>query len=334
MGTLREGVEQVVATCLRIQKGEQVVIITDNHTREIADALRSRIVDEGCDPTFFVMEDFHARPLPELPSEMESAISATDVSIYAAQTADGELGSFRLPLLKCISSNKKIRHAHMIQITKQIMEEGMCVDYNMVREVTAKVKGFVTGAREIRITTPLGTDLTAQFNPDTKWITCDGNIQPGQWTNLPDGETFTCPLSVNGTAVIDGVLGDVLQKFGSLKKSPVTNTLKDGRITDIRCDNKEIESLYRKVVFETDENSDRIGEFAFGTNLGLTHLIGLMLQDEKFPSVHMASGDPLESATGEDWHSKTHVDGVITNTSAVVDGKPLMKDGKYLILDD
>jgi leucyl aminopeptidase (aminopeptidase T) len=332
MGTLSEGVEQVVATCLRVEKNEKVVIITDIETRPIADALRERIVGAGCDPTFFVMEDFHARPLPELPPEMASAIRDTDVSIYAAQTADGELGSFRLPLLKAISKNERIRHAHMIQITQQIMEEGMCVDYNVVREVTAKVKEAVTGAREIRVTTPLGTDVTARFGPKTRWVTCDGNITPGTWTNLPDGETFTCPDTVDGTVVIDGVLGDVLQKFGSLKDSPVTNTLKDGRITDIRCDNKDIESLYRKVVFETDENSDRIGEFAFGTNIGLTRLIGLMLQDEKYPSVHMASGDPLESLTEEGWHSKTHVDGVITNTTATVDGRVIMEDGKYTIL--
>ncbi len=332
MGTLSEGVEQVVASCLRVKKGERVTIITDLATREIADALNERIVREGCNPTFFVMEDFHARPLPELPARMAEAIASTDVSIYAAQTADGELGTFRLPMLKAISANKTIRHAHMIQITREIMEMGMCVDYNLVREVTAKVRDAVTGARVIRVTTPLGTDLTVHLPEGARWITCDGNIQPGTWTNLPDGETFTCPSSVDGTAVIDGVLGDVLQKFGSLKANPVTITLTDGRVRDARCDNKEVLALYRKVVFETDENSNRIGEFAFGTNLGLTHLIGRMLQDEKFPSIHMATGDPLESLTEEAWHSKTHVDGVMTSTTAVVDGRTIMKDGKYTIL--
>ena len=57
-----------------------------------------------------------------------------------------------------------------------------------------------------------------------------------------------------------------------------------------------------------------------------------MLQDETYPSVHMATGDPLGSATSATWSSKTHVDGVITNTTAVVDGRLIMKDGKYTIL--
>lgn len=332
MGTLAEGVEQVVTTCLTIQAGEKVVIITDRETKSIADALNSRIVEAGCSPKFYVLEDFHARPLPELPDELRDAIVDTDVSIYAAQSAPGELGTFRLPMLRTIMTNKTIRHAHMIQITEEIMKEGMCVDYNLVREVTAKVIEAVTGAKEIHVTTPLGTDIVAQFEPDTRWVPCDGNIKPGTWTNLPDGETFTCPGRVDGTAVIDGVMGDVMQQFGSLRDNPVTLTIEDSRVTDVRCDRKDVVEAHRKIVFESDENSNRIGEFAFGTNLGLTRLIGSMLQDEKFPSVHMATGDPLGSATKATWSSKTHVDGVITNTTAEVDGRLIMKDGKYTIL--
>ncbi|MBW2261589.1 MAG: aminopeptidase, partial [Deltaproteobacteria bacterium] len=108
--------------------------------------------------------------------------------------------------------------------------------------------------------------------------------------------------------------------------------IEDSRVKDIKCDRKDVVETYRKIVFESDENSDRIGEFAFGTNIGLTHLIGCMLQDEKFPSVHMATGDPLGSATKATWTSKTHVDGVITNTTAEVDDRLIMKDGKYTIL--
>lgn len=332
MGTLAEGVEQVVATCLSIQEGERVVIITDHETTKIAEAIRDRTIKAGCDPKFYVLEDFHSRPLPELPSELEEVIGNTDVSIYAAQSAQGELGTFRLPLLRAITKNKTIRHAHMIQITEQIMTEGMCVDYNYVREVTEKVIAAITGVKEIKVTTALGTDITAQFEEGTKWVQCDGNIKKGMWTNLPDGETFTCPTRVDGTAVVDGVLGDVMQKYGSLKDNPVTLTIENSRVKDIKCDNADLLATHSKIVFESDENSNRIGEFAFGTNLGLTRLIGHMLQDEKFPSVHMATGDPLGSATHAAWSSKTHVDGVITNTTALADGRMIMKDGKYTIL--
>jgi aminopeptidase len=43
--------------------------------------------------------------------------------------------------------------------------------------------------------------------------------QPNKWGNLPGGETFTTPGEVNGTFVIDGVVGDYLcAKYGDLRE--------------------------------------------------------------------------------------------------------------------
>ena len=82
-------------------------------------------------------------------------------------------------------------------------------------------------------------------------------------------------------------------------------------------------------VFETDENSSRVGEFAIGTNTGLTHLIYNLLQDEKFPGIHIAFGSPLPGHTGAKWDSKAHVDGVLKSPTIYVDGEPIMIKGKF-----
>ena len=48
-----------------------------------------------------------------------------------------------------------------------------------------------------------------------KWEMCNGDIKPGHWSNLPDGEICTSPENVEGKAVIDGVLGDYFDgKYG------------------------------------------------------------------------------------------------------------------------
>ena len=73
----------------------------------------------------------------------------------------------------------------------------------------------------------------------------------------------------------------------------------------------------------------RIGEFAIGTNLALSSLIGNMLQDEKFPGVHIAFGSPLSAETGAAWESCLHVDCVLTRTSIFVDGESIMHNGKF-----
>ena len=52
----------------------------------------------------------------------------------------------------------------------------------------------------------------------------------------------------------------------------------------------------------TDENSDRVGEFAIGTNIAIRDVIGNILQDEKIPGVHIAFGNPYAVHTGADWY--------------------------------
>ena len=47
----------------------------------------------------------------------------------------------------------------------------------------------------------------------------------------------------------------------------------------------EARAAFREYL-QTDKESARAGEFAIGTNIGLTRLVGNLLQDEKFPGVH------------------------------------------------
>jgi len=57
----------------------------------------------------------------------------------------------------------------------------------------------------------------------------------------------------------------------------------------------------------TDENSDRSASWSFGTNLGLSEMIGYFASGRKFPGA-LAFGDPYGSQTHANWKSKTHVD--------------------------
>ena len=74
-----------------------------------------------------------------------------------------------------------------------------------------------------------------------------------------------------------------------------------------------------------------MGEFAIGTNIGLTSVIGHILQDEKFPGVHIAFGNPYGAHTGADWYSSTHIDVVGTKFDIFVDGAQIMAAGRFLI---
>ena len=333
MGTISEGVKQAVENCLKVKAGENVVIITDKQTLEIGSALRNAIEKITPDIQFFVMEDFGPRPI-DFPQEIDKAIKAADVSIYAAQGAEGELQTFRMAMIKAVDDNRKLRHAHMIGITPEIMRDGMCSDYKEIQRISKLVYEKVKNADKIRVVTEKGADFTGRFSPEIKWVVSDGDITPGFWKNLPDGEVFTAPESVNGTIIIDGCLGDFFtERYGSIEKTPVKIEVSGGRgiKESITCDNKELLDEYVKYLFEIDENSNRIGEFAIGTNTGLTKLIYNLLQDEKFPGIHVAFGNPYPTKTGAKWSSKAHVDGVIIKPSIYVDEEMIMNKGTFVL---
>ena len=85
--------------------------------------------------------------------------------------------------------------------------------------------------------------------------------------------------------------------------------------------------LGRPTAAETSPTCD--GEFAIGTNIGLTDLIYNLLQGQEFPGIHIAFGSPLPGHRGAKWDGKAHVDGVLKNRTIYVDDEPVMTEGKF-----
>jgi aminopeptidase len=326
---LSPGARNAVNVCLRIQPNEKVTVITDEATKEIAASLVHELERVGAPFHAWILEELAPRPLKDLPAEVADDLETSQVSIFAVQAQLNELRS-RMQMT-AIVNRRKIRHAHMVNINKQIMLEGMRADFLKVDRISTKVVDMVRRASQIRAKTAAGTDLVADLNPNYHWLKTSGLISPDKWGNLPGGEVFTTPGEVNGTFVIDGVVGDWLcAKFGDLAKNPLTIRVKQNRVTEAHSENRDLEASFWNYT-HTDENSDRVGEFAIGTNIELKDVIGQILQDEKYPGVHIAFGNPYGEHTGADWYSSTHIDVVGRNFDIWVDDEQIMRDGKFLI---
>ncbi len=259
------GARNAVRICINIQPSEKVTVITDHFTREIAASIIHEIEAVGASYNAFVLEEFAQRPLIGLPPEILADMETSDVSIFAVQVQPGELKS-RMQMTDVVN-RRRMRHAHMVNINRQIMLEGMRADFHKVDRISSKVLELVRKAKRITAKTVAGTDLIADLNPEYKWIKTSGLISRDKWGNLPGGEVFTTPGEVNGTFVIDGVVGDYLcAKFGDLRNQPLTIRTKANRLTEVFSQNKELEQDFWKYT-HTDENSDRVGEFAIGTNI-------------------------------------------------------------------
>ena len=326
---LTPGARNAVNVCLRIQSSEKVTVITDAATKEIAASLIRELENVGSPYRTWVLEDLAPRPLVNLPQEIIDDLETSQVSIFAVQVQANELRT-RMQMTDVVN-RRKIRHAHMVNINRQIMLEGMRADFSKVDRISTKVVDMVRRAKQIRAKTAAGTDLTADLNPNYRWLKTSGIISPDKWGNLPGGEVFTTPGEVNGTFVIDGVVGDYLcAKFGDLKQNPLTIRVKDNRLSDAHSANKQLEDDFWRYT-HTDENSDRVGEFAIGTNVELKDVIGQILQDEKYPGVHIAFGNPYGEHTGAQWFSSTHIDVVGRGFDIWVDSEQIMRAGQFLL---
>ncbi|MGB8581440.1 MAG: aminopeptidase [Candidatus Sulfotelmatobacter sp.] len=323
------GARNAVNVCLRVQPEEKVCVITDEATQEIAAAIVAELEKLGSPHRVWVLEDVAERPLKDLPREIAADLETSQVSIFAVWAQRNELRS-RMQMTDVVN-RKKIRHAHMVNINRQIMLEGMRADFQKVDRLSAKVVAMVRKAQRVRAKTAAGTDLIADLNPNYRWLKTSGIISAEKWGNLPGGEIFTTPGEVNGTFVIDGVVGDYLcTKFGNLQETPLTVRMTGNRLTEAHSENRELEEDFWKYT-HTDENSDRVGEFAIGTNIDLKEVIGQILQDEKYPGVHIAFGNPYGAHTGAEWDSSTHIDVVGRKFNIWVDDEQIMRDGKFLV---
>ena len=183
-----------------------------------------------------------------------------------------------------------------------------------------KIVNWLKGKEQVRVTGP-ETDLRLSIAGRT-FINCDGH------TNMPDGEVFTGPVE-------DSIEGHAYFSYpaieGGREVVGVRLWFEHGRVVKAAAEKNE-EFLLKTL--DTDEGSRRIGEFAIGTNEGITRFTRQILFDEKINgSFHMALGAGFPE-TGSRNESAIHWDLVsdLRHGGEIrVDGELLYKDGQFVI---
>lgn len=160
------------------------------------------------------------------------------------------------------------------------------VDYALLEERQKELAQFLEESKDI---------VVKSFNPLENRV-CELNMSKGDnlavscigLRNFPDGEVYTSPhaKTLDGEVFLDvpiyqgTTIGGVYLKF------------KEGVIVDYSAE-QGYEML--KEIIETDNDSKKIGEFAFGTNEGITQTLKEILYTEKMGgTIHLAIGKSYE----------------------------------------
>ena len=326
---LAPGARNAIEVCLAIRADERVALVADEASGDVAASIAAALDEVGAAWHGVVIERVAGRPLTAAPIEVLDALEHADAGILCVQPRQGELGA-RMAIVSLVE-RLGIRYAHMVGVTAQIMRQGMCADYRLIDELSQRLCERMPSADRLRVETAGGTALTATFDSKYSWVKTSGLINRRYWSNLPAGEVFTTPASVDGVFVCDGTAGDYFgTKYGDLRATPLTLEIAGGRLVAAHSARKDLEREFWDYC-HTDAHSDQVGELAFGTNIALDDMIGVLLQDEKIPGVHLAFGDPYGSQTGAPWKSRTHIDVLTRACNVWIDDEQVIGHGRYLL---
>ena len=109
---LAPGAHNAVDVCLAIQPGEQVALIADEASGEVAASLAAVLDEVGAPWKGVLIEQVASRPLTVAPPEVLNALVHADAGILCVQPRQGELGA-RMAIVSVVE-RRGIRYAHMV----------------------------------------------------------------------------------------------------------------------------------------------------------------------------------------------------------------------------
>jgi leucyl aminopeptidase (aminopeptidase T) len=310
---------RVVVDYLGIRPGERFAIVVDTRTDdEVPRELARAALDAGGDPVVVTIAP-RARSGTEPPGPAAAAMAAADVVLCAAST------SLYHTTAKATAQRAGARGVFNAPFRADAWRNGaMTADFVAIRARAERLAALWRRTREVRVTSPAGTDLRATVagREPMAWLTgiCRN---PGEVSALPGGEVSLPPVegTSEGTVVWERVASDL-----GLLEGPVTITVRGGRAIGIEG-GPSAERL-REIV-ATVRDADNIGEIGIGLNPAAR--IGDEITEAKkaFGTVHIALGDSANEYGGL-VECDVHLDGLVMAPTVAFDGIPVVVDGRHV----
>jgi len=316
---------------------DRAIIVLEKEKLPLGEMIQNGVQEKGAKAKIMVIDDYLVNQSSKKPEKALREIRKFEPTLtYFLGDLKERVPGFSGPVINELL-NLGTRYASMLTFNDVIAgSEAMNADYDKVYERTHQVKEIVKNARIINVTNSNHTDMVVTLNPERLgWVASDGRIiRHGFPMNIPNGEVYGVPKSVEGIFTTTLLGANFTAKYGPLYDRPVTIELEKGYAVNVVCSDKELQKEFFGFI-KRGRNTDRVGEFAIGTNENITRLIGYMLADEKALGVHIALGRPFKKSfkKGTPWKVKPdqHCDAIQQGSTVLVDGLMIMKDGKFII---
>jgi len=311
---LDKAVHAVVADCLGVEAGEDVLIVANPATREIGEAMRREAEAAGAEAVLALMAE-RASHAGEPPKSIAEAMAAADVVL--APTVQ----SLSHTAARKRASEAGARIATLPGVNEEMLARVMSADMEGLRKRGGEVATRLDAASEAVITCPNGSDLHLDLTGRTAIPDAGELTEKGAFGNLPCGEGFIPPANGWGTLVIDGSLAGI-----GLAEEPVVLVVEAGHMTSARGGQGMV---FMDLLTAHGEDGTNVAELGIGTNEKAI-LTGNILEDEKIlGTAHVAFG--ASAAIGGNVQVPVHLDCVVMKPTVELDGEAIVRDGELLV---
>jgi leucyl aminopeptidase (aminopeptidase T) len=307
-----------IKDCMGAKKNESILVITDELKREIGLSLFENAKRLGHKALYVEMKSGKVSG-EEPPAEIAELMKKFDIVFCPTAKSLTHTDARRA------ASKQGVKVATFPGITKEIMIRGMNADYKKIDALSIKLQGILNKGRTIRVTTPIGTDISFSKEGRESFASKGLYHTKGESGNLPTGETYVAPIegTSNGVFIVDGSMAGL----GLVKNVNIKIEVKKGYAKKIT--GGTMAKKLTKMLDAVGKDARNIAEFGIGTN-DSAKLSGVLLEDEKvMGTVHIALGNNV--SMGGNVNVPIHLDGVMKKPTVYLDNKLLMKDGKLLV---
>jgi leucyl aminopeptidase (aminopeptidase T) len=314
MRDLDAAVTTIIERCLAVRPYEDVLVVADEGTRAIGEALREGAAKAGAEVVLTVMEprDVDGN---EPPRPVAAAMAGCDV--FIAPTSR----SLSHTLARKQANETGARGATMPGVTEDMLGRTMAIDFNAMAIRSRAVAALLTEADTARLTCPRGSDFTLDLT-GRRGIPDDGALTDrGAFGNLPCGEGFVSPCGGEGQIVVAGTIASM-----DLVEEPVTLTVSGGRLVKAEGG---VGPQFLELLKQPGEDGTNLAELGIGTNDG-AQLTGKVLEDEKIlGTVHVAFG--ASAGIGGTVSVPVHLDVVILEPTLEIGSERVLDAGRFLL---
>lgn len=199
-------------------------------------------------------------------------------------------------------------------------KEDPVAEWLRIHDEQQRLVDWLKGKKHVQVKGP-NVDLTLSIE-DRIFLNSDGK------RNMPSGEIFTGPVEDSANGWVHFTYPAIR---GGREVEGVELEFKDGKVVKARAKKNE-EYLISQL--DADAGARFLGEFAIGTNYGITKFTKSILFDEKIGgSFHMAVGSSYPETGGKN-KSVVHWDFICDmrdNSEIVVDGELFYKNGQFVV---